>query len=141
MRKYTEWRDLNQIDEFVAGPVDRATGSIEQPGDEMPTEEDKAFYQTKISSKLNRVLGWMTTALGAQSLTLVKKGFILERIIQALGFNSPQQAMRIVTNIKNTMQKADAQPQNMTPTQSMASTQAQPAPVNSAMGSVSGTQV
>jgi|GEM_PF-4661010 len=93
MIKYKEWQE--------------ATAASIQQNKEFPDDSDWEFYKTRIQGRVRQYLTWLTDALRDQPNNLVRKGFILQEIMDALGV-TPQQAMTITSNIKHALQKKNS---------------------------------
>lgn len=75
--------------------------------DDSPTEEDMNFYKTKLYGNLRRYLTWLVNEIqkSGGKLNLVRKGFIVQEVMDALGL-TPSQVTRLSSNIKRAMQQA-----------------------------------
>lgn len=70
-----------------------------------PSEEDWQFYNTTINQgQIRKYLDYLTGALQGRPMTLYKKGFIVQEVLQSLGL-SIQQAARVMQNIKRAEMK------------------------------------
>lgn len=92
---------------------------------EVPTEADYNYYSTQLSGNLKRYLQWLVTELEKSSgkLTLVRKGFVMQEVMDALGLN-PAQVTRLSNNIKKGFMAWQAAQSKTTPNQGPA-----PAPI------------
>jgi hypothetical protein len=100
--------------ELVSPPV--SIGNNETTNEE-PTAEDYNFYHTHLSGKIKIYLTWLTELLEkqGQKLNLIRKGFIVQEVMDSLGLN-PQQVTRLSTNIKKGLINAQhAKPNHVSP--------------------------
>jgi hypothetical protein len=113
MKSIKEWRAMNE--------TTTAAVTNTQQNDE-PDENDWDFYRSRIQGRAKRYLSWLVDEVSQKNLTLAKKGFILQEVMDALGMNISE-VVRVITNIKRSMAKKQLQqpmqqnPQQMPPPQ------------------------
>lgn len=95
MKSFKEWKDENgELFEKTALPV---TGE-----EETPTEEDWHYYKTRIQGRAAFLLNRFTGEVSKKPLTLVRKGFIVQEVLDALKMDISQ-FVRIMGNIKKSI--------------------------------------
>lgn len=91
MKSLKEWR------ESTAPAIDIQS--------EEPNDQDWEFYKQKVQGRALVYLNWLIDELkNKQGLSLIRKGFIVQEIMDALGLNA-QQVVKITSNIKRAMMK------------------------------------
>ena len=90
-----DWR-VSQMKEATGDPVTSEKMD--------PDEMDWEFYKTKIQGKAKTYLNWFVEELEGKNMSLVKKGFIVQEVMDALGMNISQ-LVRVTSNIKRALQK------------------------------------
>lgn len=81
-----------------------------------PTDDDWQYYHTKIQGRAKTYLKWFVEEIENKDYPLIRKGFIVQEVMNALGLNMPQ-FVRIMSNIKRSIQKRQAmQTPNQPPT-------------------------
>jgi hypothetical protein len=89
-----DWRA--QMKEGTADPISNEKTE--------PDARDWEFYHTKIQGRAKTYLKWFVDEVEGQQLSLVKKGFIVQDVMDALGLNISQ-LVRVTSNIKRALQK------------------------------------
>lgn len=97
MKNIHEWR--SSLKEVTTAPV--TIDSVE------PDPTDWEFYHTKIQGKAKQYLNWFVNEIEGKNLSLVRKGFIIQEVMNALGLNISQ-LVRVTSNIKRAFQKKNA---------------------------------
>jgi hypothetical protein len=115
-KKWKAQRDLHETYEATAPAVTE---------DPEVTQEEIHAYDTTLKATIARRLGILTKLLEGQKLSLVRKGFIIEQVVDALQI-PPNQVGRILTKIKAARAKTLRMPVAPVTTPSAIS---QPAPV------------
>jgi len=94
------------IHDWMRRRMREATGdpitADEEPMD--PSDEDFSYYHTKIQGNAKKYLQWFLDEIEGKKLSLVRKGFIVQEVMNALDMNIGQY-VRITSNIKHAMQK------------------------------------
>lgn len=95
MKSFKEWKDENgELFEKTALPVTNE--------EETPTEEDWHYYTTKIQGRAAFLLNRFTDEVSKKPLTLVRKGFIVQEVLDALKMDVSQ-FVRVMGNIKKSI--------------------------------------
>jgi hypothetical protein len=108
MKSLKEWREATDI----------AVTTPEQQSE--PDARDWEFYHTKIQGRAKQYLGWFVDEVSHKQLNLVRKGFILQEVMDALGMDVAQ-VVKVISNIKRALAKKQK-------LQAAASQQPQPVP-------------
>lgn len=95
MKSFKEWKDENgELFEKTALPVTSE--------EETPTEEDWHYYKTRIQGRAAFLLNRFTDEVSKKPLTLVRKGFIVQEVLDALKMDITQ-FVRVMGNIKKSI--------------------------------------
>jgi hypothetical protein len=95
MKSFKEWKEENsELFEKTALPVTAE--------DENPNDEDWYYYKSKIQGRAGNLLNWFVDEVGKKKLTLVRKGFIVQEVLDALDMNVSQ-LVRVIGNIKKSI--------------------------------------
>ena len=116
MKSLREWREATDV----------AITTPEQHAD--PDDRDWEFYHTKIQGRAKQYLSWFVDEVSKKQLNLVRKGFILQEVMDALGMDVSQ-VTKVVANIKRALAKKQQLQNRPTPQPTPPEPEPVPSPV------------
>ena len=120
---------MKSLKEWRASTTEATAAAVTTPAQQAePDDKDWEFYRSKIQGRAKQYLSWFVDEVSQKQLNLVRKGFILQEVMDALGM-TPAEVVRVVSNIKRALAKKQ-QLQQQAPIQATPQSPANPSGTN-----------